>query len=52
MLVRMEVRSVLAALCAACERVDVAEGGFIRQRATQLSYALDACHVRLVPLSL
>jgi len=51
MLVRLEARAVLNALISQCDRVDVGvgeeEGGFKRQTATQLSYALETCSVIL-----
>ena len=49
MLVRLEARAIMQALCAQCGKVEVAPGGFSRQSATQLSYALDTCNVVLQP---
>lgn len=45
MLVRLEARAVLGALVKYGASVDAIDGGFTRQTATQLSYALDRCEV-------
>ncbi len=47
MLVRIEARAVLRALRERCARIEPGPEGFVRQTATQLSYALDTCSVLL-----
>jgi len=50
MLVRIEARAVLTALLQQCSHVEAAaaaDQGFVRQTATQLSYALETCRVVL-----
>jgi cytochrome P450 len=45
MLVRLEARCAVAAICEMFSNVRPGEAPFVRQTATQLSYALDACPV-------
>jgi cytochrome P450 len=49
MLVRLEARCTMEAICDVFSRVRPGQAPFVRQTATQLSYALDACPVVFEP---